>query len=102
MHGEDDYRTPICTAELYHRILRKHGVDTRLVRYPDEGHEFSRSGQPGHIVDRIERIVRWFDGYAESKDALPALEREPDAELTAAGEDPAEDRPAESDGRGDG
>jgi len=82
LHSEDDYRTPICTAELFHRILRKHGVDTRLVRYPDEGHELSRSGQPGHIVDRIERIVRWFDGYAADREVPPALERAPDAGLS--------------------
>jgi dipeptidyl aminopeptidase/acylaminoacyl peptidase len=83
LHSEDDYRTPIATAELFHRILRKHGVETRLVRYPDEGHELSRSGQPGHIVDRIERIARWFDGYSEYHDAPPALERGSEDGLTA-------------------
>jgi len=82
VHADDDYRTPACTAELFHRILRKHGVDTRLVRYPDEGHELSRSGQPGHIVDRIERIARWFDGYATDRDAAPATERERGAGLS--------------------
>ncbi len=83
IHSDDDYRTPASTAELYHRILRKHDVETRLVRYPNEGHELSRSGQPGHIVDRIERLTRWFDGYSEYHDAPPALERDPDAGLTA-------------------
>ena len=87
LHSEDDYRTPACTAELFHRILRKHGVDTRLVRYPDEGHELSRSGRPGHIVDRIERIARWFDGYSESHDTPPALERESGAGLTASADE---------------
>ena len=82
VHSDDDYRTPICTAELFHRILRKHGVDTRLVRYPGEGHELSRSGQPGHVVDRIERIARWFDGYAADREVPPALERDPDAGLS--------------------
>ena len=90
IHSEADYRTPMCTAELFHRILRKHGVDTRLVRYPDEGHELSRSGQPGHIIDRIERIARWFDGYSEYHDAPPALEREADDGLTAGEEDEEE------------
>jgi len=93
LHSEDDYRTPICTAELYHRLLRKAGVDTRLVRYPREGHELSRSGEPGHVVDRIERIARWFDGYSDRHDAPPALEREADAGLSA-GDD-------ESDGEND-
>jgi dipeptidyl aminopeptidase/acylaminoacyl peptidase len=90
LHSDDDYRTPACTAELFHRILRKHGVDTRMVRYPDEGHELSRSGQPGHVVDRIERIARWFDGYSEYHGAERALDRDPDAGLTAA-EDEADD-----------
>jgi len=75
LHSETDYRTPICTAELLYRGLRKNGVDTRLVRYPGEGHELSRSGQPGHIVDRIERIARWFDGYSTHHDAPIALDR---------------------------
>jgi len=87
LHSEDDYRTPVCTAELFHRILRKHGVDTRLVRYPDEGHELSRSGQPDHIVDRIERIARWFDGYSESHEAPTPLDRERGAGLTATDEE---------------
>jgi dipeptidyl aminopeptidase/acylaminoacyl peptidase len=87
LHSEDDYRTPVCTAELFHRILRKHGVDTRLVRYPDEGHELSRSGQPDHIVDRLERIARWFDGYSESHEVPTPLDRERGAGLTATNEE---------------
>ncbi|ELZ54435.1 MULTISPECIES: S9 family peptidase [Halorubrum] len=83
IHSEDDTRTPICTAELYHRILRKNGVDTRFVRYPREGHELSRSGEPAHVVDRIERIARWFDGYSDHHDAERALDRPEDDGLTA-------------------
>ncbi|MFW5955794.1 MAG: S9 family peptidase [Halorhabdus sp.] len=76
VHSDDDYRTPANTAELFYRGLRKHGVDTRLVRYPREGHELSRAGEPAHVVDRIERIVRWFDGYSTHSEAAPALERD--------------------------
>jgi len=86
IHSDRDYRTPDNTAELYHRILRKAGVDTRLVRYPREGHELSRSGEPAHIVDRIERIVRWFDGYSEHHEAERALDR-PDDDGLSAGDD---------------
>ncbi len=60
-----------------------------MVRYPREGHELSRSGEPGHIVDRIERIARWFDGYSDHHAAARALDREEDDGLTA-GEDEAE------------
>ena len=83
VHSDEDYRTPANTAELFYRILRKHGVDTRMVRYPREGHELSRSGEPDHVVDRVERIVRWFDGYSEHHDATRALDRPEDDGLTA-------------------
>ncbi|WP_276273509.1 alpha/beta hydrolase family protein [Haloarcula litorea] len=98
LHSDRDYRTPANTAELFHRGLRKHGVDTRLVRYPREGHELSRSGEPGHVVDRIERIARWFDGYSDHRDAARALDRPDEAGLSA-GEDPDDEGSAdESDG----
>jgi dipeptidyl aminopeptidase/acylaminoacyl peptidase len=86
LHSEDDYRVPVSEAETFYRYLRKNGVETRLVRYPREGHELSRSGEPGHVVDRIERLCRWFDGYSPYHDAPPALERDPAAGLSGAGE----------------
>ena len=91
IHSDTDYRTPVSTAELFYRLLRKHDVDTRFVRYPREGHELSRSGEPAHVVDRIERIARWFDGYSGYHDVPPALEREPDAGLSVENDDSADD-----------
>ena len=32
-------------------------------------------GEPGHLVDRIERLVRWFDGYSDHHDVPRATER---------------------------
>ena len=87
VHSDRDYRTPANTAELFYRTLRKHGTDTRMVRYPREGHELSRSGEPDHVVDRIERIVRWFDGYSEHHDAERALDRPEGDGLTAGGDE---------------
>ena len=86
LHAENDFRVPVDGAEFLFRALRKTGTDTRFVRYPREGHELSRSGEPGHVVDRIERIRRWFDGYSDHHDAQPALERPPSAGLSAAGD----------------
>jgi dipeptidyl aminopeptidase/acylaminoacyl peptidase len=85
IHADEDYRVPVNNGELFHLFLRKQGVDTRLVRYPREGHELSRSGEPGHVVDRLERIVRWFDGYAECHDVPRALDRG-DEGLSAGGD----------------
>jgi dipeptidyl aminopeptidase/acylaminoacyl peptidase len=64
VHAENDFRVPTGGAELLYRGLRKAGTPTRLVRYPREGHELSRSGEPGHVVDRIDRIRDWFRGYS--------------------------------------
>ncbi|MFC7190572.1 S9 family peptidase [Halocatena marina] len=75
IHSDNDFRVPVNNAELLHLFYRKLGVETRLVRYPREGHELSRSGEPNHIVDRLERIVRWFDGYSDYHDVPKALER---------------------------
>jgi len=83
LHAEEDYRVPVNDAELFYRLLRTNGVDTRFVRYPREGHDLSRGGEPAHVVDRIERIARWFDGYSPHHDAAPALERGAGADLTA-------------------
>ena len=103
IHSDRDYRTPACTAELYHRGLRKHRVDTRLVRYPREGHELSRSGEPGHVVDRLERMRRWFDGYTSHVDVPVALEREPDAGLSSgAGDGGTGDGGSDNGGASDG
>ncbi|KDE58275.1 acylaminoacyl-peptidase [Halostagnicola sp. A56] len=96
VHADRDYRTPANTAELFYLGLKKHGVDTRLVRYPREGHELSRSGEPAHVVDRIERIVRWFDGYSSHRETPPALERGRDEGLSAGKQGGAEDGTSES------
>ncbi|MCH7661451.1 MAG: S9 family peptidase [Euryarchaeota archaeon] len=75
MHADNDFRVPVNNGEMFYLFMKKNGVETRLVRYPREGHELSRSGEPGHVVDRIERLVRWFDGYSEHHDAPRALDR---------------------------
>ncbi len=77
IHAENDFRVPINNGEMFYLLLRKAGVESRLVRYPREGHELSRSGEPGHVVDRIERIRRWFDGYSSRTEVPPAVERDP-------------------------
>ncbi len=75
LHADDDFRVPVNNGEMFYLFLQQNGVETRLVRYPREGHELSRSGEPDHVVDRIERIARWFDGYSAHHDVPKALDR---------------------------
>ena len=60
LHSERDLRCPIEQAEQFFTALKYLRREVELVRFPDEGHELSRSGQPLHRLERLERIVRWF------------------------------------------
>ncbi|MDI3316970.1 MAG: S9 family peptidase [Bacillota bacterium] len=63
LHAENDWRCPIEQGEQLYAALKKLGRTVRFVRYPGESHELSRSGKPWHRVDRLERIVGWFEEY---------------------------------------
>lgn len=60
-HSENDFRVPISEAEQLFGYLRRKGVKTEFVRFPREGHELTRSGEPEHRIDTIRRLVAWFD-----------------------------------------
>lgn len=63
IHSENDLRCTIQQAEEFFVALMELGVDTELVRFPDENHELSRSGKPKHREERFTHILRWFDKY---------------------------------------
>ncbi|MCL5995536.1 MAG: S9 family peptidase [Chloroflexi bacterium] len=64
-HSELDYRVPISQAEELYLALRTFKKTVELIRWPREGHELSRSGEPKHRVERVKRIVEWFDKYTK-------------------------------------
>ena len=62
--GESDFRTPPgAGGEEMFRALKFRKVPTVMVRFPNESHELSRSGQPWHRIERLENIVGWFDHW---------------------------------------
>jgi dipeptidyl aminopeptidase/acylaminoacyl peptidase len=62
--GEADWRTPPgAGGEELFRALKYRKVPTVMVRFPNEGHELSRSGQPWHRIERLQHIVGWFDKW---------------------------------------
>jgi dipeptidyl aminopeptidase/acylaminoacyl peptidase len=65
IHSENDFRAPIPSAEGLFVALRRLKRPVQMVRYPRDGHELSRSGEPKHRVDRLERIADWFDQYTK-------------------------------------
>ena len=48
--------------------LKYRKIPTVMIRFPNEGHELSRSGQPWHRIERLQHIVGWFDKYTEHAD----------------------------------
>jgi dipeptidyl aminopeptidase/acylaminoacyl peptidase len=66
IEGEADYRTPPTSGgESMFRALKYLHRPVVMVRFPNESHELSRSGNPWHRVERLQHIVRWFDKYLQ-------------------------------------
>ncbi len=64
LHGENDIDVPITQAEEFYIALRKLGVPTRFVRYPNEGHGVR---QPQHREHYYTEIMEWFGKYVPVK-----------------------------------
>lgn len=58
--GDRDAEVPITQSYEYWNALRRLGVPTEFVVYPDEGHFFFRHEDQ---VDVMTRLVGWFDQY---------------------------------------
>jgi dipeptidyl aminopeptidase/acylaminoacyl peptidase len=65
IHSENDYRVPIEQAEQFFAFIRRNGGIVEMLRYPRDGHELSRSGEPEHRVSRLSEMVAWFDKYCK-------------------------------------
>ncbi len=63
LHSENDFRVPISEGEQLFGYLRRSGVPAQFVRYPREGHELTRSGEPEHRTDTLRRLIGWFDRF---------------------------------------
>ncbi len=60
LHAENDLRCRIEQGEQFFTALKYLRREVRMVRFPDEGHELSRSGQPLHRLENARLIVGWF------------------------------------------
>jgi dipeptidyl aminopeptidase/acylaminoacyl peptidase len=63
LQSEADLRCPPEQSETLFAILRSRGKTTQLVRYPGESHFLAGIGRPDRRVDRLRRIVDWFQSY---------------------------------------
>jgi len=63
IHSEGDLRCPIEQGEQVFVALKRLGVESEFVRFPDEFHGLSRTGRTDRRIVRLNHIVRWFDTY---------------------------------------
>lgn len=63
LHSLQDHRCPPEQALQFFSMLRRHGVESELLLFPDESHELSRSGSPRHRVERFDAVLEWHDRH---------------------------------------
>jgi dipeptidyl aminopeptidase/acylaminoacyl peptidase len=63
IHSEMDLRCPIEQGEQVFVALKTLGVDSEMVRFPDEFHGLSRTGRTDRRIARLEHILGWFEKY---------------------------------------
>lgn len=64
-HGDNDLRTGVIQSEMLYRSLKIQGKDVEYIRYPRASHEMSRSGEPTQRIDRLLRMVEFFERHIQ-------------------------------------
>ncbi len=66
LQAEEDLRCPPQDNEQLFIALRHLRRTVEYVLYPEESHVFSSSGRPDRRIDRMTRMLDWFDRYLRS------------------------------------
>ena len=61
--GEEDWRTPMSDSEQYYQALKLLGVESVLVRVPNEPHGIQV--RPSHHISKVLHIIGWFDQHGK-------------------------------------
>ena len=63
LQAEEDRICPAPDNEQLFTALKVLGREVEYILYPDEHHEMKSSGRPDRRIDRMERILDWFDRH---------------------------------------
>ena len=70
IHSDSDLRTGVIQSEMLYKSLKILGRPVEYVRYPEAGHDLSRTGDPKQRLDRLLRIYEFMERYVgEDRDA---------------------------------
>ncbi len=67
LQAEDDRVCPAADNEQLFTALKVLGREVEYVLYPEEHHEMKSSGRPDRRIDRMERILAWFDRHVRGR-----------------------------------
>ncbi|MGJ5818447.1 S9 family peptidase [Paludibaculum fermentans] len=71
LHASTDLRTGPTQSQMLFRALEQQGKPVEYIRYPGEGHELTRSGNPGRRMDHMLRMVEFFERYSRNERGAP-------------------------------
>lgn len=60
--GKEDWNVPIQNSEQLYQVLKRRGIETQLVVYPEEFHGIRR---PSFVRDRYNRYLDWYKKYVK-------------------------------------
>ncbi|MFN2417700.1 MAG: prolyl oligopeptidase family serine peptidase [Candidatus Limnocylindria bacterium] len=63
LQSEEDRICPAADNEQLFTALKVLDREVELILYPEEHHEMKSSGRPDRRIDRMERILAWFDRF---------------------------------------
>jgi dipeptidyl aminopeptidase/acylaminoacyl peptidase len=63
LQAEADMRCPASDNEQLFIALRVLGRTVEYVLYPEESHVYASAGRPDRRIDRMNRVLAWFDRY---------------------------------------
>jgi dipeptidyl aminopeptidase/acylaminoacyl peptidase len=69
LQSEQDLICPAAENEQLFTALRVLGREAEYILYPEEHHDLKSRGRPDRRIDRMERILGWFDRWVRE---LPA------------------------------
>jgi dipeptidyl aminopeptidase/acylaminoacyl peptidase len=69
-HGEKDERVPLGQSLETYRTLKRLGVTTQLIIYPDQGHGILT---PSYQLDKMRREFAWIDKYMAATNVRRAV-----------------------------
>jgi len=66
LHADEDLRTGVIQSEALYKSLKVLGRPVEYVRYPNAGHDLSRTGDPQQRIDRLLRIYEFMERFIDS------------------------------------